>query len=168
MVHPDDTDSVMAEAEKHFRGDAPRYEVVHRMLHKDGSVRWFLARGTAIRDENGKPVRVLGTDTDITKRILAEKALKNLPASEKKIEEEKMKPEPLSKGSGTVLLIDDEEMILDVGKDMLELLGYQVYISRKGVEAISIFEKHKSNIDLILLNMVMPGMDGGEVYDRLK
>lgn len=75
-VHPDDTDSVMAEAEKHFRGDTPRYEVVHRMLHKDGSVRWFLARGTAIRDENGKPVRVLGTDTDITKRVLAEKALK--------------------------------------------------------------------------------------------
>jgi len=91
-----------------------------------------------------------------------------LPASEKKIEEEKVKSEPLSKGSGTVLLIDDEEMILDVGKDMLELLGYQVYISQKGVEAISIFEKHKGNIDLILLDMVMPGMDGGEVYDRLK
>ena len=84
------------------------------------------------------------------------------------MEEEKVKSEPLSRGSGPVLLIDDEEMILDVGKEMLELLGYQVFISRKGVDAISIFEKHKSNIDLILLDMVMPGMDGGEVYDRLK
>ena len=46
------------------------------MLHKDGSIRWFLARGTAIRDKSGKPVRVLGSDTDITVRVLAEKDLK--------------------------------------------------------------------------------------------
>ncbi len=76
LVHPDDTASVMIEADRHFRGETPRYEVVHRMLHKDGSIRWFLARGTAIRDENGKPVRVLGTDSDITHRVLAEEALK--------------------------------------------------------------------------------------------
>jgi len=91
-----------------------------------------------------------------------------LPASEKRIENEKMKSETLSTGSGAILLIDDEGIILDVGKDMLELLGYQVYISQKGAEAISIFEKHKGNIDLILLDMIMPGMGGGEVYDRLK
>jgi DNA-binding CsgD family transcriptional regulator len=66
----------MAEADKHFQGITSQYEVVHRMLHKNGSILWFLARGTAIRDESGKPVRVLGTDTDITARILAEKALK--------------------------------------------------------------------------------------------
>ena len=83
-------------------------------------------------------------------------------------ENEKMKSETLSTGSGAILLIDDEGIILDVGKDMLELLGYQVYISQKGAEAISIFEKHKGNIDLILLDMIMPGMGGGEVYDRLK
>jgi PAS domain S-box-containing protein len=76
LVHPDDADLVMAEADKHFEGLTPRYEVVHRMLHKDGSIRWFLARGTAIRDESGKPLRVLGTDTDITDRVLAENALK--------------------------------------------------------------------------------------------
>jgi PAS domain S-box-containing protein len=76
LVHPDDGDLVMAEADKHFQGLTPRYEVVHRMLHKDGSIRWFLARGTAIRDESGKPLRVLGTDTDVTERVLAENALK--------------------------------------------------------------------------------------------
>ena len=76
LVHPDDADLVMAEADKHFQGLTPQYEVVHRMLHKDGSIRWFLARGTAIRDESGKPVRVLGSDTDITDRVLAENALR--------------------------------------------------------------------------------------------
>jgi PAS domain S-box-containing protein len=76
LIHPEDRELVMAEAEKHFQRLTPQYEVAHRMLHKDGRTRWFLARGTAIRDESGKPVRVLGTDTDITDRVLTEKALK--------------------------------------------------------------------------------------------
>ena len=75
FVHPDDGELVMAEAEKHFKGLTPQYEVVHRMLHKDGGIRWFLARGTAIRDKTGKPYRVVGTDTDITERRLAAEAL---------------------------------------------------------------------------------------------
>jgi PAS domain S-box-containing protein len=75
-VHPDDMELVMAEAKAHFDGLTPQYEVTHRMLHRDGSIRWFLARGTAIRDETGKPIRVLGTDTDITERKYAEDALK--------------------------------------------------------------------------------------------
>ncbi|MCK4624602.1 MAG: PAS domain S-box protein [Phycisphaerae bacterium] len=65
-VHPDDAERVMAEAKAYMEGKTPRYEVEHRMLHKDGGIRWFLARGTAILGENGKPVGVLGTDTDIT------------------------------------------------------------------------------------------------------
>jgi len=48
-VHPDDADLVMAEATKHLEGVTARYEVEHRMLHKDGSIRWFLARGTVTK-----------------------------------------------------------------------------------------------------------------------
>ena len=76
MVHPDDRDQVMAEAEKHLKGLTPQYEVAHRMLHKDGTIRWFLARGTAIRDKNGMPIRMIGTDTDITERRRTTQALK--------------------------------------------------------------------------------------------
>ena len=47
------------------------------MLHKDGSTRWIMARGTAIRDAQGDPIRVVGTDTDITQRKQAEQALQN-------------------------------------------------------------------------------------------
>jgi PAS domain S-box-containing protein len=71
-VHPDDGEEVMAKANAHLEGSAPTYEVTHRMLHKDGSIRWFLARGTAMRDAKGRPYRVLGTDTDITERKQAE------------------------------------------------------------------------------------------------
>ncbi len=75
FVHPDDISKVMNEAQKHLEGVSPIYEIEHRMLHKDENVRWFLARGTALRDESGKPYRMVGTNTDITDRKRAEEAL---------------------------------------------------------------------------------------------
>ena len=75
LVHPDDADAVGAEAQRHFDGETPQFELAHRMLHKDGSIRWLLARGIVIRDSDGTPVRMLGTDTDITKRKRAEEEL---------------------------------------------------------------------------------------------
>ncbi len=75
LVHPDDAEQVMVEANKHLEGLAPTYEIAHRMLHKDGTIRWFLARGEAIRDNKGNPYRVLGTDTNITKLKLLEEEL---------------------------------------------------------------------------------------------
>ncbi len=75
-VHPDDMEQVMTAIEAHVRGETPQYELEHRMLRKDGSVRWVLARGIVIRDEKGKPVRVAGTDTDITERKLMAEQLR--------------------------------------------------------------------------------------------
>lgn len=72
------------------------------------------------------------------------------------------------KGSGTVLFVDDEEMIIDVGKPMLEELGYEVLVARGGEEAIKVYEVHKGDIDLVILDMIMPKVDGGEVYNVLK
>ncbi len=80
LVHLDDVEQVMTEAKAHLEGLKPQYEVAHRMLHKDGGIRWFLARGTAIRDTNGKPYRMLGADTDITESKQAEQALREREA----------------------------------------------------------------------------------------
>ena len=59
-------------------------------------------------------------------------------------------------------------MIVDVGSRMLEKLGYKVFIARDGKEAIEIFKKHQKEIDVIVLDMIMPRMGGGETYDRIK
>ena len=75
-VHPADRERVMAEATKHLEGLSLHYEIEHRMVHKDGSIRWFLARGTAMQDKSGRPYRMLGTDTDITERKRAEESLR--------------------------------------------------------------------------------------------
>ncbi|UCD80859.1 MAG: response regulator, partial [Desulfobacterales bacterium] len=91
-----------------------------------------------------------------------------LPASDKPVTEARDVTEEPSAGVGTVLLIDDEEMILDVGKSMLQKLGYHVLVAGSGSEALEIYRKDPNEIDLVILDLIMPEMNGGETYDRLK
>ena len=71
-VHPDDQQTVLTAAIAHLQGLTPHLEIEHRLLHKNGSYRWVLSRGTAFRDATGKPYRVAGSSTDITARKQAE------------------------------------------------------------------------------------------------
>ncbi len=72
------------------------------------------------------------------------------------------------KGSETILLVDDEDMIIDVTQDILKLFGYNVLTAKGGKEAIRAYKKKQDKIDMVILDMIMPGMNGGEVYDKLK
>jgi two-component system cell cycle sensor histidine kinase/response regulator CckA len=91
-----------------------------------------------------------------------------LPASDKKVLPSAKGPLVLTKGSGTVLLVDDEADVLNVGKDLIEAMGFQVLTAADGQEAVEVYERHSDEIDLVLLDMVMPKMGGGEAYDRIK
>ena len=91
-----------------------------------------------------------------------------LPTSEKEVIKDKELPEELLKGEETVLLVDDEDMIIDVGEEVLGALGYKVLVARGGKEAIELYKAKKDKIDMVILDMVMPEMGGGETYDRLK
>ncbi|MBW2172273.1 MAG: PAS domain S-box protein [Deltaproteobacteria bacterium] len=92
-----------------------------------------------------------------------------LPASEKTIPpKEKRLTDDILKGTETLLLVDDEDKILDVGREILKEMGYKVLIARNGKEAVEIFNEHKDTIDLVILDMIMPEMGGGEAYDRIR
>ncbi|HED01074.1 MAG TPA: hybrid sensor histidine kinase/response regulator [Proteobacteria bacterium] len=93
-----------------------------------------------------------------------------LPASEKDatVFEEHKVAEEILKGTETVLIVDDEAIVLDVCKDMLTEIGYKVLVARSGREAVEIYGKQKEEIDLVILDMIMPDMGGGEAYDRIK
>jgi two-component system cell cycle sensor histidine kinase/response regulator CckA len=71
-------------------------------------------------------------------------------------------------GTETVLLVDDEEIVVGVGKQMLEKLGYSVLIARSGQEAVGVYKNSPDEVDLVLLDMIMPGMEAGDTYDKLK
>ena len=72
------------------------------------------------------------------------------------------------KSTETVLLVDDEDIIVEVGCEIIEKLGYTVLTARSGKEALEIYEKNRDEIALLVLDMIMPEMSGGETYDRLK
>jgi len=93
-----------------------------------------------------------------------------LPASNKAIGEETHPAAPVETGKETILLVDDEEIILDVGEAFLTSLGYTVLTAHGGNEAIAILRTTlpSSPPDLVILDMIMPGMGGGDTYDRMK
>ena len=64
--------------------------------------------------------------------------------------------------------MDDEEMILEIGKDMLEKLGYRVIAAKSGRQALEIYERDQNEIDMVILDMIMPDLSGAETYEGLK
>jgi two-component system cell cycle sensor histidine kinase/response regulator CckA len=72
------------------------------------------------------------------------------------------------RGRETILLVDDEAVIIDVSRDILEALGYRVLSAAGGRQAVQIYEEAADRIDLVILDMIMPDMGGGETFDRLK
>jgi PAS domain S-box-containing protein len=75
-VHPEDAPAVMQAAQAHLAGETSEFLIEHRMRHRDGTVRWVLARGVVVRSPDGEPTRMIGTDTDITERKQREETLR--------------------------------------------------------------------------------------------
>jgi PAS domain S-box-containing protein len=91
-----------------------------------------------------------------------------LPASADRVTKIVEPATEIMTGSGTILIVDDEEMVLDVGARVLQKLGYTVLESSNGFNAVELYKKLRDKIKLVVLDIVMPDMSGGEVYDRLK
>jgi signal transduction histidine kinase/CheY-like chemotaxis protein len=91
-----------------------------------------------------------------------------LPASEETASEEMKPPADVSGDGETILVVDDEPAVLHVTETLLERLGYRVRSAQSGPEAINIYKASGTGIDLVVLDMIMPGMGGGETFERLK
>ena len=71
-------------------------------------------------------------------------------------------------GSGGILLVDDEEILRSVGRELLEQLGYTLYLAENGEHALEVFAAHQKEISLVMLDMIMPKMGGTETFMRLR
>jgi len=94
-----------------------------------------------------------------------------LPASSQSPQETEMEAETMDQVNAaavTILLVDDEDMILEVTHELLTTSGYQVLKARGGHQALEMYQRRMNDIDVVLLDMIMPDMNGAETYDRLK
>ncbi len=91
-----------------------------------------------------------------------------LPASEINPESEETVQTETVGGQETILLVDDEEVITEVSGRLLEELGYRVLIASSGDEALDVYAENRDEIDLVIMDMIMPGLSGSETFDRLK
>jgi PAS domain S-box-containing protein len=92
----------------------------------------------------------------------------HLPVSAKAAQKEKaINEKKLYKGDETILLVDDEAVMIEVGSEMLTSLNYKIISARSGKEAIELFMNKKDEIHLTILDMIMPEMNGSETFNRL-
>jgi PAS domain S-box-containing protein len=77
LIHPDDRERARSQVQSYFEGKSATYELEHRLRHKDGTHRWILARGVALRDPEGRPLRMAGSHVDLTERKQAEERLRH-------------------------------------------------------------------------------------------
>ena len=90
-----------------------------------------------------------------------------LPVSAKPVVSESVRDEAFIPGAGAILLVDDEEGVRMVAGRMLEQLGYQPLLAPSGPQALEIYRQEGHRINLVILDMVMPGMGGVETYQKL-
>ncbi len=91
-----------------------------------------------------------------------------LPATKKEVKKEKELFKKIIIGKETVLFVDDEDMVIEGCGEMLTKMGYNVLIARNGKDALEIYKENQDKIDIVIIDMIMPVMNGGETYDRLK
>jgi len=91
-----------------------------------------------------------------------------LPASEMEVIKDKDSASEILKGHETILLVDDEDIIIDVGKELLRQMGHTVFVAKSGEASIELYEAKWEEIDMVILDMIMPEMGGGEIYEKLR
>lgn len=74
----------------------------------------------------------------------------------------------IKSGNATILLVDDDALVVEVGSEMLEYLGYQVLTASSGVEALDTLEEKGDTIDLVILDLIMNGMGGAEAFEAIR
>ncbi|MBD3402966.1 PAS domain S-box protein, partial [candidate division GN15 bacterium] len=114
-AHPQDRDHVVKQARRYLNGLSDTFDVEYRMLHRDGSPRWFLMRGSVVRDEQGGPIRLLGTLTDISEFKQVEFALR----------ESEQKYRSLVERANDGICIVDDNTLRYVNRSLANMLGFE-------------------------------------------
>ena len=132
LTHPDDRETVKGAVRRTLETGAS-FDIDHRIVLPDGSVRFLQCRGALVTDAVGRPVTMRGTVLDTLR------------------------------GSETILLVEDQAEVRNLVRRVLEARGYHVLVAASGHDALRLTVQHAAPIDLLVTDVVMPGMSGREV-----
>ncbi len=91
-----------------------------------------------------------------------------LPAAGQRVPQTTATDRPVEKKGAKILVVDDEEFVLDVAVKLIERLGYSTLAAGNGKEAVELYRENSDTIDLVILDMIMPVMDGGQAFDEIR
>lgn len=111
-IHPDDKDRVIAAVDAHFRGETPFFEEEYRIICRDGSFRWVSDRGIVKRNEQGEPIRMAGSERDITTQILAAK-------------QQQLAASLFENISESAIILDPQGNIINLNQAFSQTFGYE-------------------------------------------
>jgi PAS domain S-box-containing protein len=117
-----------------------------------------------VKQNNGHIDVVSESGKGTTFRIYLPRSTPDFP----EVTEDKTKPKTIPRGTETILIVEDEETVLNLSKDMLEKLGYRVIAVNRTDEAIRIAAEHRQKIDLLLTDVVMPELNGKELAEQIR
>jgi PAS domain S-box-containing protein len=116
LIHPEDMEAWQELTDAHMRGDTEIMQSEHRMRTKSGEYKWVRARGTAIRGEDGRAIRIVGSTSDITDRKLAENAL---------IDREERLRTIVETAIDGIIIIDEAGSVQELNRAAEEIFGYR-------------------------------------------
>lgn len=155
-VHPEDRTLLTSTVRTCLRGHSDSYEVEHRVLHRDGGIRWILMRGTIVRDERGEAVRVIGTQSDMTRYRTAESALRE--------SEEKYRSVVERANDGICIVL--ENRLVYVNKRLAEMIGCPVH-ELQGTYYTEYIHPNELSKVASMYAARMSGMDVSERYETI-
>jgi CheY-like chemotaxis protein len=91
-----------------------------------------------------------------------------LPSATERKKPKKLEEKVIKGGSEAILIAEDEPALRDIAANILKNLGYRIFLAADGMEALDIFRKNSHEIDMVLLDVVMPGLNGREAYREMK
>jgi PAS domain S-box-containing protein len=136
VIFPEDLQMSFDNAAKHFENPNYPYDQIVRYKHKDGSTVWIRCRGLAIRDENGKPIRMLGAHHDLTEIKKAEEQHKQALV---KLKESETRLQALSDATNEALFFSKKGICIDANKAAEKMFGYthEEFIGIFGTDVIA-------------------------------
>lgn len=164
MVVPEERERVAAIFKRRLQNEFVA-GVEYNLMRKDGSIFPVMIYASPLIT-NDEAWGLRGVIFDLNDRKRLEQQL--LPASNKDAVLETQEAQQILKGTETILLVDDERTVLEVNNEILASLGYNVIVAGNGHDALALYLENIESIQLVILDLIMPGMSGGETFDRLK